>query len=235
MSVVDGRGAVSSRIKTPTEARPFPFWVVQVTELIVALVFVDISVHVRGGGLLVAAAVAFAGLAVTAQGPVGLVRFCPQRLHLALVVAVAVLIAAAPLLPALRPDIEGIIVVEFGAIGLIRVATLTRASDDRAGVSGTRRGDRSIIEATASVVEPGNPSGGHPGTGRRGRAAGAGRTGNAARSAGRTAGAAASSGRRLLAKHRPTAEARLRQSIRTAGRWAGRMASPPDNGEPRGR
>ena len=35
-------------------------------------------------------------------------------------------IALAPLVPAMRPDIEGIIVVEFGAVGLFRVATLTR-------------------------------------------------------------------------------------------------------------
>ena len=42
-------------------------------------------------------------------------------------------IALAPIVPALRPDIQGIIVIEFGAVGLIRVATLTRTGDDPTG------------------------------------------------------------------------------------------------------
>ncbi len=209
---------------------------VQATELIVAVIFVDISVHVRGGGLLVGAAAAFAALAVTAQGPLGLLRLCPQRLHLALVVTAAVLVAAAPLLPALRPDVEGIIVIEFGAVGLIRVATLTRSSDYRADVAGTGRGrgGARVIDATASVVDsrrdrpgsaprtPGGQDGGSDPAGER-----------AARSAGRTAGAAAASGRRLVAKHRPAAEARLKRSLRNAGRWAGRMTAAPSDPDTR--
>jgi hypothetical protein len=206
-------------------------WVLQVTELIIAFVFVDISVHVSGGGLLVAAAVPFAALAVTAEGPLGLVRVCPPRLHIALVVGVAALVAAAPLFPVLRPDIQGIIVLEFGAIGLIRVATLTRTAE-QPRVIRTKRGARAVIDTTAAVVDPGDRVGGDDGcppppTGPNGPI-----VDGTARRAGRAAGAASASGKRLVAKHRPAAEAHLKTSIRTAGRWAGRLITPPDDREP---
>ena len=64
--------------------RWLPFWSIQATEIVVALVFADISVHVANGGLLVGGAIALLGLAVTAQGPLGLFRICGQRLHVAL-------------------------------------------------------------------------------------------------------------------------------------------------------
>jgi hypothetical protein len=226
MSTVDGRNAVARPADVAARPRPFPVWVLQVTELIVAVVFVDVSVHVSGGGLLVAAAVAFAALAITAEGSLGLLRIWPPRLHIALVVAVAALVAATPVLPALRPDIEGIIVLEFGAIGLIRVATLTRTSE-RPRAAGTRRGSQRVIDTTASVVDPGDPVAPGPPPTPPGPA-GAG----AARRAGRTAGAAATAGKRLVATHRPAAEAHLKRSIRRVGRWAGRLTSPPDDREP---
>jgi hypothetical protein len=223
----DKRDVVTSPSGDPVERRPFPFWVLQVTELIVAMVFVDVSVHVRGGGLLLVGAVVLAALAVTAQGPLGVLRLCPQRLHLTLIVTASLLIAAAPLLPGLRPDLEGIIVVEFGAAGLIRVATLSRA-DDRAGV-GARRGHARVIDTTASVAERPVPV--HP---QSGQSTGAPPPSNGdsgmegmARRAGRTAAATEAAGRRLWARHRPTAEAQLKRSIRNAGRWARRVTSPP--------
>jgi hypothetical protein len=205
-------------------------WVLQVTELIIAFVFIDISVHVSGGVLLVTAAVAFAALAVTAEGPLGLVRICPPRLHIALAVAVASLMAATPLLPALRPDIQGIIVLEFGAVGLIRVATLTRTTE-QSGLSRTRRGSRRVIDTTASVVNPVGRAEGGPG--RPPRPAGPTPAGDhTARRAGRAAGSASASGKRLVAKHRPAAEAHLKRSIRATGRWAGRMIAPSEDREP---
>ena len=113
----------------PGRRRWLPFWGVQATEIVVALVFADLSVHVANSGLLVGSAAALLVLAVTAQGPLGLFRICGQRLHLVLAMAMSVAIALAPLIPAVRPDIEGIIVVEFGAVGLFRVATLTRTGE----------------------------------------------------------------------------------------------------------
>ena len=63
-----------SRAARPTSAPPadqpagrrrwMPFWLLQVMELAVALILVDVSVHVNNSGLLVAAALAFALLAV---------------------------------------------------------------------------------------------------------------------------------------------------------------------------
>ncbi len=143
--------------------RWLPFWGVQATEIIVALVFADISVHVANGGLLIGGAIALFALAVTAQGPLGLFRICGQRLHLILAMALSVVIALAPLVPAIRPDIEGIIVVEFGAVGLFRVATLTRTGRAGPGRRATRpgafggsgRSGGSVIDATATVVGAG--------------------------------------------------------------------------------
>jgi hypothetical protein len=230
MNTVDGRNADPRPAALPGRSRPFPMWVLQVTELIIAFVFIDISVHVNGGWLLVAAAIPFAALAVTAEGPLGLVRVCPPRLHIALVVAVAAVLAATPLVPALRPDIQGIIVLEFGAIGLIRVATLTRTTPPPRLIR-TKRGARTVIDTTAAVVDPADraerdsersPS--PPGAGTAGPAGS-----GTARRAGRAAGAASASGKRLVAKHRPAAEAQVKTSIRTAGRWAGRWITRPDD------
>jgi hypothetical protein len=196
---------------------------------VVAVVFVDISVHVARGGLLVVAAIAFAGLAVTARGPLGIIRLCGPRLHLGLVIGTAAIVAIAPIVPAFRPDIQGIIVLEFGTIGLIRLATFTRSSETVGRFASPRRG-APVINATATVVPPGTVP---PGTSSRPQPAARPRSsrpptsGTAARWAGRTAGAAAASGKRVAAKHRPAAEARLRRSIRDAGRIAGRVTAPP--------
>jgi hypothetical protein len=76
--------------------------------------------------LLLGAAGAFALLAVTARGPLGLARICGPRLHAALDIVVPVALAAAPILPALRPNITGILVVEVTAVAWVRLATLTR-------------------------------------------------------------------------------------------------------------
>jgi hypothetical protein len=196
--------------------------VLQTTELVVAVIFVDISVHVSNGRLLVAAAIAFAAMAVTAKGPLGIIRVCGQRLHLVLVMATAAVVAIAPIVPALRPDIEGIIVVEFGAVGLFRLATFTRSSESFHGAVPSRRGAK-VIDATATVVHPGAPSGATPATRRPSPASTA--PTPAARRMGRSAGAAAATGRRVVAKRRPEAEARIKRTIRGAGRLAGRATS----------
>ena len=125
MNVATPTGNERGRGQSPGRRRRIPFWLLQAAELVVAFVFVDVSVHVGNGGLLVGAAIAFAALSVTAHGPVGLVRICRPWLHVTLLVAVAAVVAVAPLVPSLRPDIEGILVLEFGAIGLVRLATLT--------------------------------------------------------------------------------------------------------------
>ena len=207
--------------RPPGRRRWLPFWVLQVMELVVAFIFVDISVHVANSGLLVAAAVAFALLAVTARGPLGIVRICPPWLHLTLVVSICVVVALAPLFPAARPDIEGIIVIEFGAIGLIRLATLTDMNPSSRR-SMARRPDRMVIEATATVADDVAPASSTPEPPRTPPPSSA---SAAARWAGRTAGAVSLSGRQTVAKHRPEAEAQVKGAIRRAGRIAGRITS----------
>ncbi|HYA67934.1 MAG TPA: hypothetical protein VED63_04285 [Acidimicrobiales bacterium] len=94
-------------------------------EYAIAVALVVTSVHVAGGGLLVAGGIAFGLLAATGRGPTGVAPVCPPRLHAALDVVVALCLALAPILPALRPDLTGILTVEFAAVGWLRVTTLT--------------------------------------------------------------------------------------------------------------
>lgn len=244
-------GPILSRDRPGGRGRWLPLWSLQAVELIVAFAFVDISVHVGNSGLLVAVAAVLVALAVTAQGPLGIFRVCPPGLHLILVVAIAAVAAVAPVIPALRPDIEGIIVLEFGAVGLIRVATLTEASGSRRASSSLRGPDGvvidaavienavienaviddSAIDATATVAGP-RAAGRGPAAGPEsdvaaptsGDAAGA-----AARWAGRTAAAAAATGRQAVSRHRPEAEERVKRTIRNAGRLAGRFTAPSDS------
>ena len=96
-----------------------------------------LSIHVGHSGLLLVAAGAFALLAVTARGPLGLARVCGPRLHATLDIVVALAVAAAPIVPALRPDITGIAAVEVAALAWVRLATLTRYTRATA-VAGTR-------------------------------------------------------------------------------------------------
>ena len=142
-----------------------PFWVLQATEIVVALVFADLSVHVAHGGLLMAVGRrpggpghhrprsprALPGLRPTAPRPAG--RRCWPSLS-----------ALAPFVPALRPDIEGIIVIEFGAVGLFRVATLTRTDGDRSvprriGGAGSARSSTPRRTVAGSVAPAGPATG----------------------------------------------------------------------------
>jgi hypothetical protein len=204
--------------------------VVQATEIAVAVVFVDVSIHVANSGLLVGAALAFFALAVTAQGPLGIARICNQHLHLVLAMAVAAAVAVAPVVPALRPDIEGIIVLEFGAVGLFRVAMLTRVSPLSPGAG---RGTR-VIDATATVVDgPAAPGPTGPAPTRPPASPGPSARSSsdaAARWAGRASGAAATAGRQTAARYGPTARARVKRTIRSAGRLTGSVVSPPADG-----
>jgi len=231
MSGSTSGGTGQQRLSHPGRFRRrwLPFWVLQVTEVVIAVVFVDISIHVDNGGLLVAAAIAFFALAITARAPFGIFRICAQPLHLVLAVVAGVVVAVAPVIPALRPDVQGIIVLEFGAIGLIRMATFTAATTSgatsRFGWPG--RGGAPVIDATARVARPAP----RPSTMRTGDDVAASSSGAAARWAGRTSGAAAASGKKAAARYGPVAEARVKRTIRSAGRMVGQAAaktSKPD-------
>ena len=219
----EGAAPGTDRSGGPSSGRRrwIPFWVLQLAELAVAFTFMYISVHVGNGGLLVAAAIAFAALALTAHGPVGLVQICRPWLHLTLLVAVAAVVAAAPLVPSLRPDVQGIIVIEFGAIGLIRLATLTEMGPSPRPSWLARRNDTSVIDATATVTSVTGSRSTAPAEGRTGASS----SGAAARRAGRAVGAASVTGRRAAARHRPGAEEQMRRAVRRAGRLTGRFVS----------
>jgi hypothetical protein len=222
--------------------RWLPFWVLQVAELVMAVVLVDISVHVSNGGLLVVAAAVFAALAVTARGPLGILRLCGPRLHVTLTIACSVVLALAPVIPVFRPDIQGIIVLEFVAVGVIRLATFTRLTPVAPG--GGRRAGTMVIDASVVVSEAGSPAGGRPipSTVPPGGAPAPGpaedspkpapTSGAAARWLGRTTGTMAASGKRAVARHRPEVEAHAKRTIRSAGRVAGRLTAPSKSEPP---
>ncbi len=189
-----------------TTRRVVPFWVLQATELLALVALADLSLHVTGGGLLVGTGALFAGLALFADGPLGVVKVCSRRLHVVLVAIASVVVALAPVVPAFRPDIEGIIVVEVVAVGLLRLATLTSTAGPRPR-SGAGSGP--VIDTTADVVTPSPPQ--PPPAA----------AGSAARRAGRATAAAA----QASAQHRPAAEAQVKRAIRGAGRLAGKAAT----------
>ncbi len=161
--------------------------------------------HIARSGLLVAGAIAFAALAVTARGPLGLIRVCGPRLHATLDVVVALVLVLAPALPALRPDAAGIVVVEVAALAWLRLATLTRYRRPAADSAGPGRGGAaSGAEVRGRAPEAdGRPTPGAPVAHRLGMLAGR-------------------SARRL-----PSADDAITGGARAAGRvaggWTGRM------------
>jgi hypothetical protein len=160
-------------------------------------------VHIGHSVLLVAGAAAFAALAITAKGPLGVARLCGPRLHALLDVVVALALALAPLVSALRPDAAGIVVVEVVALAWLRMATLTRYR--RPVVAPVT--PVTPIATAAGGAAPGSGAG--PGTGSRAASV-------LARNLGLLAGRSA---RRL-----PAAQDNLADGAREAGRQAGRVA-----------
>jgi hypothetical protein len=210
-------------------SRWIPFWALQVLEVVVALILVDVSIHVHDPGLLLGAAIILVVLALTADGPLGIFRILNKHLHLLVTIVAAALLALAPIVPGFRPDIEGIIVLEFGMIGIIRVATLTSSAAGGAAMAspGARwsPGRRpTVVDATATVVDGTRPSSSVPHS-----ASGSGTEDSPVRRAGRATGAAVATGKKAAARYRPEAEAHVRRTLREAGRWAGRITRPSDS------
>jgi len=206
-------------------SRVVPFWILQAAELLALVGLADLSLHVANGGVLVAAGVVFAVLALTADGPLGVIRICGRRLHVVLVVVASALTALAPVVPALRPDIEGIIILEVIAVGILRLATLTNTA--AAGHPSADSSSGLAIDATAPVVTESpayvstpTPTSAVP------------TTSAAARWAGRAVGAAGAAAVRTSAQHRPAAEAHVKRAIRSAGRATGKALSVTDTDRP---
>ena len=129
---------------------------------------------------------------------------CGPRLHATLDIVVALAVAAAPIFPALRPDITGIVAVEVASLTWVRFSTLTRymrvPAPTGLDVAGTGVAPDSAIAAgpVAESVPQEPPAGAM-----------------ALRTLGMMAGR---SSRRL-----PEAEEKLRTGARQAGRHAARL------------
>lgn len=206
-SVSGGRGRPSPRGR-------LHFWVIQVTELAVAVALVDLSLHVTRAAVLLGAAAILAAISLTAKGPLGIVRLVGRPAHRALAVVVAAGMALAPLVPVLRPSVAGIAILELGAIGLVRVATLVRVAPGaplptEPEPSGRRAGRRDRPGAL-----PGPHDGGGPTPADR-----------AARWAGRAASQTSAAVNRAADARGPAAKAHVLRAARTSGRVTGRLAA----------
>ncbi|HWE71310.1 MAG TPA: hypothetical protein VG205_13160 [Acidimicrobiales bacterium] len=244
-----GAGPVGQTV--PRSPRITPFWILQAAEILSLLALADLSLHVDRGGVLAVSGGVFAALALTTDGPLGLIRIAGRKLHVLLVVVAAVLVALSPIVSPLRSDIEGILILEVAAIGIIRLATLVN-TDPRPARPRGPRGSRRVVEASATA----SPATASPATAspaiaptapprastrperspspspsasiRRTLLPSPESVGAAARWAGRATGAATSAASRTTAKHGPTAKAQAKRSIRSAGRLVGRATRPED-------
>jgi hypothetical protein len=209
-----GRGSARWRI---------PFWALQVLEFGVAFLLVTQSVHVGRGDLLVAGGIVFGLLALTADGPLGVVKVCSQRVHVPLVAGAALLLGALAFVPSFRPDVEGLLVIAGAVVAVVLLATRTiTASNGRGRRSRSAAGQGPVIDVTATVVPP--PDG--PAAGADGKVTDDDDPDSALRRAGRTTGAAAAAGKRVVDGHRPQVEEQLKRTLRGAGRFAGKLAGP---------
>jgi hypothetical protein len=223
--------------------RVVPFWILQLAELLAAVALADLSLHVDRGGLLVAGTAVFALLAITANGPLGLVRVVPRRLHVYAVCVVAVVFALAPILPQIRPDVSGIIIIEFAAVGIFRLATMTST------VVTVRapRGSRAAAQGASPTVAPPRPvteAAPQPAPEAVSTSETAGRwISRQAGAAVQHAGIAAEAAALTAEKHAPAARAQAGRAVRSAGRLTGRLtrsvgtapsSSGPASGPPSG-
>ncbi|MGH9097090.1 MAG: hypothetical protein ACRDWB_06670 [Acidimicrobiales bacterium] len=229
-----GHGAGGVGAAVAPSPRVIPFWILQLAEILSVLALADLSLHVSRGGVLAVAGAVFAALALTADGPLGVIRIFGRRLHVGMAVVAAVLVAVSPVIPSIRPDIEGIIILELVAVGIIRLATLVNRDPGPVRPNGIR-GSGPVLDATATVAPPTSARPGPdpsppPGSPGRSFLPTEESVGTAARWAGRAAGAASSAASRTSAKHGPATKAQAKRTIRTAGRLVGRARaeSRPD-------
>ncbi len=211
--------------------RVLPFWVLQAGQLGAAGALVDLSIHLARPQLLLVLACLLAGVTLLADAPLGVVRVLPRKPAAILAVAVSVAAVPAMLAPPLRPGVEGAVIVVFVAVGIARLATLTRLAVGPGPQArpGTAPGDHDGDHAGARSGGGGtSPAGGSdPGErtmDQRG-------TGTAAA---RRLGVEAARLAAAAERRRPELERAARHLARRAGRAAGRVQGRLRDPEPDG-
>ncbi len=212
--------------------RVLPFWVLQAGQLGAAGALVDLSIHLARPQLLLALACLLAGVTLLADAPLGVVRVLPRKPAAILAVAVSVAAVPAMLAPPLRPGVEGAVIVVFVAVGIARLATLTRlavgpgpqarpgtAPGDHAGDhAGARSGGGGTSPAGGS--DPGERTMDQRGTGTA-----------AARRLGVEAARLAAAAERRRPELERAARHLARRAGRAAGRVQGRLRDPEPDGD----
>jgi hypothetical protein len=116
--VADGDSATDINGDPRPRRRPIAFGLHQLFEYLVAVALVVLSVHIGHSQLLLIGGSALGLLALTARGPLGIIRLCGPRFHAALDINAA-----------------GIVAVELAALAWLRVAVLTRYPGTAAGTT----------------------------------------------------------------------------------------------------
>jgi hypothetical protein len=147
-------GEPGTAVGATRRRRPIAFGIHQLLEYLLAVALVVVSVHIGRSHLLLIGGVIFGLLALTARGPLGIIRLCGMRLHAVLDVTAAVFLAAAPLVGALRPGIAGLVAIEVVAVAWLRVTMLTRYSSRARAGSGD-----GAVHPTASTADVAGPDG----------------------------------------------------------------------------
>ena len=191
--IEDGRTGTAG-----TNHRRVAIWVLQAYELIAAVLLIWVSAHLVHGALLTATGAVLVLCCLTADGPLGIARWCGPRLHASIVLAVGVASLGALLVAWLRPDVEGLALLVGVQLGLVYLAAMTLFS--RAST------------VTAEAAHGTTATSGPPSTSALDRAA-------------RSLGGSAGAGKRTVAARRPALEASARRTLRGAGRLAGRWTS----------
>jgi hypothetical protein len=156
-----GRAPITTQVPgtqtgTPRRRRPIAFGFHQLFEYFFAVALALLSVHIGDSEVLLTAAIVLGLLALTARGPLGVVRICGSRLHGGLDVVAGVLLALSPLVRALRPGAIGIVAIEVVAVAWLRVTMLTRYT--------ARAGSTDSGMAVAAGAEAGSVTDAGPGS-----------------------------------------------------------------------
>lgn len=116
---------------------------------------VDLSLHTLHPYLLYAGAGIITMSSLVTDGPLALVHLVPRKAHAAADTGLAILLAAGPLLPALRPDLVGLLALELAMVAWLRISTLTRYSEREPRLVGHRGQRPDAPDASRSAsIEP---------------------------------------------------------------------------------
>ncbi|MGH9103673.1 MAG: hypothetical protein ACRDYD_11930, partial [Acidimicrobiales bacterium] len=116
------------RLRVDPSSRLLPLWIHQLVEYLLAVLFGELGLHLRGAAewVVLGGAALVLMVALGTRGPLGLLRALSPKAHHAADLVVVTLFALAPLADLHRRDWLGIVLLELIAAGLLRISRMTR-------------------------------------------------------------------------------------------------------------